>query len=691
MTTDHMGTDQEQTASGTDSGQMSVKAAQTLLRKTLEQLADTSTLSPFEIIRRRRGWSSEAIRAAEQGTSELLPDLDSAAELLAEAIAAGTAITILTDYDMDGVSAGVLAYAGLAELGAQINLVVPHYEGPREITADKVDQAFAQFPDTGLIISCDVGINSNEGIDRAHERGAKFIVTDHHHQEVEHCHADAVVDPNRTGCTYPEPDICGAQVMMHLLRHYVSRHDPGRAEALIPLTAFAGIGALADMMPLTGQSRHLIRQTVALLSLAVPHVPVYTGKDATRDDNPIRRYQIGQWNLEDPSAIDPDTATISGLVHSDHHDRRYVEALRGLALLMTGLILGGKVRSIDDIDPSFMGFTLTPMFNATRRIGGDMADAFLVLAPQAVAASRPDHTVLPESSHECDALRLEAVARLIEGNEHRKELTRQAMEEIADAEQPYAPYIWFSPARAGILGLLASNLQQQNQVPTIVLNPETLSGSARSPEAINILGLVNGLGDARLYAAGHHHACGVRISETTALDKLIAAIDTAVSALPEITPGQAHADLHLVDLASLNELGVPETTELMNNTPDMVLPPMTELVWLADQLRSLGPFGRGFAEPSIDITFQPAHSTLSLMSPVTDADGHPIEDPEGPEDYKHLKIVTPNKMTLVWWNATEHYQQIADAQMVTARVSLSTNLFMGQHQPQGIITEITAI
>lgn len=666
-----------------------IKAVRAELRKTLERLADTSTTSPFEIIRRRRGWSSEAIWAAEQSTSEPLPDLDTAADLLRQVITSGTEITILTDYDMDGVSSGILAYAGLAELGAAVNLVVPHYDGPRDINADKVNQAFEQFPETALIISCDVGINSNEGIDRAHELGARFIVTDHHQQEVDRCHADAVVDPNRTGCTYPEPDICGAQVMMHLLRHYVDRHDPARAEALIPLTAFAGIGALADMMPLTGQSRRLIRQTVALLSLAVPHVPVYTGKDATREDNPIRRHQIGQWNLEDPSAIDPDTATMSGLVAFGDHDPRYVEALRGLAVLMTGLILNGKVRSIDDIDPSFMGFTLTPMFNATRRIGGDMADAFLVFAPRAVAASRPDHTVLPADPAEQDALRLEAVERLIAGNEHRKELSKQAMDEIAEREQPYAPYIWFSSARAGILGLLASGLQQENHVPTIVLNPETLSGSARSPEAINILGLVNGLGDDRLRAAGHHHACGVHATEPAALDVLIQAIDQAVAGLPELTPEQMHADLHLVDLASLNELGDAEARALLTNTPDMTLPPLTELVWLSDQLRSLGPFGRGFAEPSIDVTFQPAHSTFTFMSPKTGPDGEPLEDPRGPDDHKHLKIVTPNKMTLVWWNGTEHYRDIIAATMVTARATLSTNLFMGQHQPQGIIENIT--
>lgn len=663
--------------------------AEHVLDSVISVARNFSKRRPFDIIRERRGWDTTTIEQLEDATDQSLPDLDRSVDLIHAAITARRTITVMTDYDMDGVAAGILTYAGLAELGAEVELVVPHYEGPREVTAEKVEQALAQYPGTSLIITCDVGINSNDGIDRAHQHGIEVIVTDHHIQTVDACRADAVVDPNRTGCTYSEPDICGSQVALHILSAYARTHLPEKSSAIAMLSVFGGIGGLADVMPLRGQTRTLVRRAIGLLVLALPEVPVYTTQDSLREENPIKRYQIGEWNLEQPERIDPDTSTLMRIVNGQAHDRRYRQALRGLSVLLSRLIIAGKVSSVDSLDVSFLGFTLTPMFNATRRVDADMADSFMVFVPEAIRTSRPDY--MPHvfaTPEQIELARRDAADTLLINNENRKELTKAAMEDIHVAEQPYAPYLWFSEAKPGVLGLLASNLLSETGMPTMVVNPHTLSGSARAPEWFDVLGFVADMDDQRLRAAGHHQACGVGATELAAFADLIAAIDAYVRSLPEPDPADLRADLHMMDIESLAKLDVESADTLLRLQPDIPVPMATELVDLAKCLNELAPFGQGFPAADIRVTFQPVNAALKLMSRKEEAGELEKGVAPEPSDYKHLKITTGHGLDMLWWNKADQYHALAEASLVTATIVLSTNQFMGNIRPQAVVSSL---
>lgn len=639
--------------------------------------AATPPEKPFEIIRARMGWTSADIEAVEIVTDEKLPDIDIAVELIHEAITSGDPIAVITDYDMDGVAAGLTAQAGLAELGANVHLVVPHYEGPRDVTAGKVTQALEQQPGAKLIISCDVGINSNEGIDAAHHAGARFLVADHHIEGDENCRADAVVDPNRRGCDYPEPEICGSQVVLHILQAYVTAHRPDKKSDIDLLSLFGGIGGLADVMPLRGQTRSLVRRAVALIALALPQIPVYTDADQRRSENPIKWYQVGSWNTEDPDAIDPHSSVLMTLIDSGHHAPAFTELFSGMSLLLGELVAAGKVRSPEDLDPGFLGFTFTPMFNATRRIEGDMADSFKIFAPASTRRSRPDH----RKDAETKQARRDSVRQIIANNEARKLLTEEAMAELRTESQPMAPYVWFSSAAAGVLGLLASNLVEESGLPAVVVNPETLNGSARAPEWIDVLGTVAGLDRPGLFAGGHHQACGVRAREREDLQRLAQAFDEQVQRRPEPTPEQLRADLHMIDIGQVQNLSAGVLDDV-----DLSLPDNAGLVALAELLSQFEPYGRGFPEPDIRITFQPEHATLALMSPREN-----LPEPSGDDDeddpcrYKHLSIVLDRGFKLLWWNSAEQRDALAAARLATATVSLSVNSFAGNLRPQAYV------
>ncbi|MGB3676022.1 MAG: hypothetical protein WA988_16445, partial [Candidatus Nanopelagicales bacterium] len=330
-----------------------------------------------------------------------------------------------------------------------------------------------------------------------------------------------------------------------------------------------------------------------------------------------------------------------------------------------------------------------PMFNATRRIEADMADSFMVFVPAAVHASRPDYSPhMFGSDRSVDEARRNAADTLIVNNEQRKLLSKAAMEELQAAEQPYSPYLWFSRAAPGVLGLLASALLAETGLPTIVVNPDTLSGSSRAPEWFDVLGFVAAMNDPRLRAAGHHQACGVGATDEQALSNLVSAIDDHVRARPEPDPSELRADLHMVDIVSLAELDLPAADTLAQLQPDIPLPLGPELVNLANSLSELAPFGQGFPAPDIRVTFQPAHASVTLMSRKEDAGELESGQAPDPLDYKHLKITTGHGLDLLWWNKADQLGALSDASLITATIDLSTNRFMGNLRPQAIVSSL---
>jgi single-stranded-DNA-specific exonuclease len=113
-----------------------------------------------------------------------------------------------------------------------------------------------------LIVSVDTGIRAAEVVRRANELGIDVIVTDHHLPEAELPPAVAVLNPNRRDCEYPEKNLCGAGVALKLVQALLGTlpwpADKQRRviESFLKLVA---IGTVADVVPLTGENRVIVR------------------------------------------------------------------------------------------------------------------------------------------------------------------------------------------------------------------------------------------------------------------------------------------------------------------------------------------------------------------------------------------------------------------------------------------------
>lgn len=190
-----------------------------------------------------------------------IKDMDKAVERLRRALEEEEPIVIYGDYDVDGVSATALLYEYLTNLGAQVRCKLPlRTEGGYGLNR----AALKKLSDKGfkLIVTVDNGIAAVEEAAYARELGIDLVITDHHLPSGELPDAVAVVDPNRADDDSPFKFLCGAGVAFKLCAA-MEECDP--AELLDVCGDLAAIGTIADVVPLVGENRTLVREGLALL------------------------------------------------------------------------------------------------------------------------------------------------------------------------------------------------------------------------------------------------------------------------------------------------------------------------------------------------------------------------------------------------------------------------------------------
>jgi len=198
----------------------------------------------------------------------LLRDIEPAVDRLLAAISNHEKILIYGDYDVDGTLSVVLLLKIVELAGGSAGYHVPHrLKDGYGMRTDVVEQAAAEG--VRLIVSVDTGIRAAAVVERAGELGIDVIVTDHHLPESVLPRALAVLNPNRPDCAYPEKDLCGAGVAFKLAQALVARLDwaPAKVQRIsASLLKLVAIATVADVVPLTGENRAMVKHGLAGLS-----------------------------------------------------------------------------------------------------------------------------------------------------------------------------------------------------------------------------------------------------------------------------------------------------------------------------------------------------------------------------------------------------------------------------------------
>jgi single-stranded-DNA-specific exonuclease len=187
----------------------------------------------------------------------LLPDAEIVVQRIDQAIAESETILVLGDFDADGLTGLAILTEALRWLGLSATPYVPDRTGEGHgLSAIAVDQA--QRDGHGLIITADTGSASNTEIDAAAAVGIDVIVTDHHVLPTQLPRTVALVNPQRLDSRYPDARLSGAGVAFKVAQLLMGRR-PGGAEAALGLADLAAIGSIADVVPIVGENRGIVR------------------------------------------------------------------------------------------------------------------------------------------------------------------------------------------------------------------------------------------------------------------------------------------------------------------------------------------------------------------------------------------------------------------------------------------------
>ena len=187
----------------------------------------------------------------------LMLGMSQAVPRLLQAIDQGEPILVYGDYDVDGTTGTAVLLRALNLLGAKTGFHVPH----RFTEGYGIQQAALQKAVTEgykLAISVDCGIRAHEPLYWARDNGLDVIVTDHHLPDegegVPPCYA--VLNPNQSGCSYPDKNLAGVGVAFKLVDALFK--ERGRESQVNAFLKIVAIGTVADVAKLTGENRTIV-------------------------------------------------------------------------------------------------------------------------------------------------------------------------------------------------------------------------------------------------------------------------------------------------------------------------------------------------------------------------------------------------------------------------------------------------
>ena len=201
----------------------------------------------------------------------LIPNMEVAVERLWKARSNNERLLIYGDYDADGITSTGLLVEALTKLGWDVQAYLPgRFDDGYGLSPISVEKCLGQYK-INLLLAVDCGSTSNEAIDCLNNNNVDVIVLDHHQLSNPAPNPVAMVNPQLNN-NYPNfQELCSVGLAFKLIHAIVKR---GRQEGLqkerdLDLKQFldlVAIGTVADLVPLVGENRKLLRFGLEQLS-----------------------------------------------------------------------------------------------------------------------------------------------------------------------------------------------------------------------------------------------------------------------------------------------------------------------------------------------------------------------------------------------------------------------------------------
>ncbi len=201
----------------------------------------------------------------------LMRDMEPAVARLAQAIRQREPIAIHGDYDVDGITGTALLMETLAAFGAVVEYYIPlRLKDGYGLSGEDLHRA--SKAGARVSVSVDCGVSAVAEARLAKDLGLDLIITDHHQPPEDLPEALAILNPCRKDCNFPYKGLSGVGVAFMLLialrsrlretGHFADAGEPDLRQAL----DLVALGTIADIAPLTGLNRVLVKYGLYLLS-----------------------------------------------------------------------------------------------------------------------------------------------------------------------------------------------------------------------------------------------------------------------------------------------------------------------------------------------------------------------------------------------------------------------------------------
>ncbi len=186
-----------------------------------------------------------------------LPDAGLLLERMRRARDRHERILVFGDFDADGLTGLAILTLALRRFGLAVEPYVPsRLEEGHGLSLAAIDAAVGCG--ASVIVTVDCGSTSVAEVAAANERGLDVIVTDHHRVPTTRPAALALVNPHRPEATYPDRRLAGSGVAFKVAQLLLA-DEPGGPAAALDLTDLATIGTVADVAPVVGENRAIVR------------------------------------------------------------------------------------------------------------------------------------------------------------------------------------------------------------------------------------------------------------------------------------------------------------------------------------------------------------------------------------------------------------------------------------------------
>ena len=227
----------------------------------------------------------------------LIPNMEVAIERLWKARSNDERLLIYGDYDADGITSTALLVEALTELGWNVQAYLPgRFDDGYGLSPISVEKCLKQF-EINLLLAIDCGSTSNEAIDCLNKNKVDVIVVDHHQLSNPPPNPVAMVNPQLSN-DYPNfQELCSVGLAFKLIHAIVKK---GRQEGLqkerdLDLKQYldlVAIGTVADLVPLVGENRKLLRFGLEQLSNTT-RPGLVALKKITNIKSPVSVFNVG--------------------------------------------------------------------------------------------------------------------------------------------------------------------------------------------------------------------------------------------------------------------------------------------------------------------------------------------------------------------------------------------------------------